>query len=158
MKFPIIHVELANSTPCPRPAVPTEFLISKSNKLPGVSIIDLPLIFILDWETQILLRPCTRCCIVVLHKGIEYWNNIVFRTNNMLNFSNLVFCLTSLLFPCLMLCWSVLSNCPNQFGNCCSFQRKGFCNPEQLYWQHINNQLNTNWSKLKELCESISQK
>ena len=47
MKFPIIHVELANSTPCPRPAVPTEFLISKSNKLQGVSIIDFQIIFIL---------------------------------------------------------------------------------------------------------------
>ena len=71
MKFPIIHVELANSTPCPRPAVPTEFLISKSNKLQGVSIIDFQLIFILDCETQLLLRLSNRCYIVVLYKGYK---------------------------------------------------------------------------------------
>ena len=43
--------------------------VKQASRGEQLSIIDFPLIFILDWETQLLLWPCTRCCIIVLHKG-----------------------------------------------------------------------------------------
>ena len=41
--------------------------VKQASRGEQLNIIDFPLIFLLDWETLLLLWPCTRCCIVVLH-------------------------------------------------------------------------------------------